>query len=86
MTYAFSESLDRDRARICRSIHRRIILESVEGRNARRETWARLVIGLPPVPRPICRTRPWRDAGISRTTFYRRRARALSVSSLETAS
>jgi hypothetical protein len=47
----------RDRARICRSIHRRIILETVQGRNVRREVWARLVIGLPPIPR---QTIDWR--------------------------
>jgi hypothetical protein len=40
-----------DRIRICRAIHRQIMLEYWQTGAHRREVWARLVIGLPPRPR-----------------------------------
>jgi hypothetical protein len=39
------------RARICEAIGREFGLEYFRRTNARREVWARLAIGLPPVPR-----------------------------------
>jgi hypothetical protein len=40
-----------ERAKACLVIHELIALESIQAKTARREVWARLVIGLPPRPR-----------------------------------
>jgi hypothetical protein len=42
-----------DRTRVCRAIHRQIALEYLHGKASKREAWARLAIGLPPIPRPL---------------------------------
>jgi hypothetical protein len=41
------------RARICEEIHRQIAWEYCNGKNSRREVWARLCIGLRPFPRRV---------------------------------
>jgi hypothetical protein len=43
------------RARICERIHYQLALEYLNRSNHRRHVWARLAIGLPPIPRPIMR-------------------------------
>lgn len=39
------------RARICERIRYQLALEYLDRKNHRREVWARLAIGLPPIPR-----------------------------------
>jgi hypothetical protein len=46
-----STTTGRERAKACLIIHELVALESLLPDTARREVWARLVIGLPPVPR-----------------------------------
>jgi hypothetical protein len=41
------------RARICEAIRRELAIETLSGKTARREFWARVSIGLPPRPRPF---------------------------------
>jgi hypothetical protein len=40
-----------ERARICEAIHRELALEYFRRSNSKREVWARLAIGLRPIPR-----------------------------------
>jgi hypothetical protein len=42
-----------DRIRICRAIHRQIMLEYWQTGTDRRNVLARMAIGLPPIPRSI---------------------------------
>jgi hypothetical protein len=42
-----------DRARVCRAIHRYLEIESTRAATHKRNVRLRLLIGLPPVPRPI---------------------------------
>jgi hypothetical protein len=46
-----------ERASICHAIQRELALEYFGRTNAKREAWARLVIGLPPFPKSIFRER-----------------------------
>lgn len=42
-----------DRQRLCRQIHRQIILEFFDYRTAKREARLRILLGLSPIPRAI---------------------------------
>lgn len=47
------EITPQERAHICEAIRRQIALEYLHGKASKREAWARLCIGLPPIRRPI---------------------------------
>jgi hypothetical protein len=42
-----------ERDRICQLISRALALEELSRTNAKREVWARISIGLRPIPRPL---------------------------------
>ena len=50
-THCNAPPSSQQRARICEAICRELALEYFRRTNAKREAWARIVIGLPPVPR-----------------------------------
>ena len=41
-----------ERSLVCERIRRELALEYLSRTNSKREAWARIAIGLPPVPRP----------------------------------